>query len=524
MFAHRWQGGAWVFLAICVLLCLHTAPLTAQTLTLLGTLPGHARSIAKDVSGNGTVVVGLSETASGVIRPFRWTIAEGMRDIGPSDSNLSIAYGVSADGSTVVGYMIPSAGGSFRAFRWRADTGLQDLGLLPLAGYTAGMVALATSADGSVVVGYGVHRRGYKRAFYWSLQDGIQPVLPFPNADVVYQTIANGVSLDGRYIVGSADTVASDDNRIHRVGFVWTREGGILSLNGLPSTTLYFERSVANAVSSDGTLVVGGALTETLGWHFGRWTTDTGWIVTPVGDINQSEATDVSANGKVAVGWMRVSTSEQTHAVRWTEERGVEDLNVVYAPLLQGVILQRAEAISPDGRYIVGQALLPSENTYRGFLLDTGESQPAEVQGTVHLEGFVGNTTSLQGVVEMRYPGQADPVAQYAVTLSESGGFDLITSLNGIWDVSLTVPRFLKHTMSRVPVFGRLRLQVNLLNGDIDGDNEVTLFDFGRLVAALGSTPGSPHWDETADLDGDGEVTLYDFGILVRNFGKTGDE
>lgn len=527
MFAHRQQAGARLHLAMCVLLCLHTAPLTAQTFTLLGTLPGHARSIARDVSGNGTVVVGLSETASGVVRPFRWTAAEGMQDIGPPGSDLAIAYGVSANGSTVVGYMNPSLGSSFRAFRWRADTGLQDLGLLPLPNYTAGTVALASSADGSVVVGYGVHRRGYKRAFYWTPQDGMQPIMPFPNADVVYQTSANGVSLDGRYTVGFADTVASDDNQIHRVGFVWEPERGIRPLNGLPNTILYFERSVANAIASDGTVVAGSALTNatgTLGWHTGRWTADTGWIVTPAGDVNQSEATDVSANGRVLVGWMRVSTPDLSHAVRWTEERGVEDLNEAYAPLLQGVVLRRAEAISPDGRYIVGQAFLPSEDTYRAFLLDTGESQPVEIQGTAHLDGFVGDASSLQGVLELRYPGQADPVQQYTVALNDSGGFDLVTPLNGIWDVSLTVPRFLKRTISKMPVFGRLRLQVSLLNGDIDGDNEVTLFDFGRLVAAFGSTPGSSHWDETADLDGDGEVTLYDFGILVHNFGRSGDE
>ena len=67
-------------------------------------------------------------------------------------------------------------------------------------------------------------------------------------------------------------------------------------------------------------------------------------------------------------------------------------------------------------------------------------------------------------------------------------------------------------------------LNIELLNGDIDGDNEVTLFDFGALVAAFGSVPGDDNWNPDADLDGDEEVTLFDFGILVRNFGAVGDE
>jgi len=67
-------------------------------------------------------------------------------------------------------------------------------------------------------------------------------------------------------------------------------------------------------------------------------------------------------------------------------------------------------------------------------------------------------------------------------------------------------------------------VNVSLVNGDIDGDNEVTLMDFGAVVAAFGSVPGDSNWNPEADLDGDAEVTLLDFGVLVKNFGETGEE
>ncbi len=67
-------------------------------------------------------------------------------------------------------------------------------------------------------------------------------------------------------------------------------------------------------------------------------------------------------------------------------------------------------------------------------------------------------------------------------------------------------------------------LHITLLNGDCDGDNEVTLFDFGIVVSAFGSTPNDPNWDPRADLDGDLEVTLFDYGIVVRHFGAVGAE
>lgn len=76
----------------------------------------------------------------------------------------------------------------------------------------------------------------------------------------------------------------------------------------------------------------------------------------------------------------------------------------------------------------------------------------------------------------------------------------------------------------QVPGDWPAEVNVELQNGDIDCDNEVTLFDFGALVAAFGSIPGDANWNHDADLDGDEEVTLFDFGILVRNFAKVGDE
>lgn len=63
---------------------------------------------------------------------------------------------------------------------------------------------------------------------------------------------------------------------------------------------------------------------------------------------------------------------------------------------------------------------------------------------------------------------------------------------------------------------------ITLINGDADGDNEVTLFDYGILVANFGLTEEDPNFNPEADLDGDTEVTLFDFGILVNNFGQIG--
>jgi len=111
------------------------------------------------------------------------------------------------------------------------------------------------------------------------------------------------------------------------------------------------------------------------------------------------------------------------------------------------------------------------------------------------------------------------------ILVDPDGGFVVPGVPVGAFALSVKPLSYLRRTVDVDTRGGSvLGLQLELVNGDIDGDNEVTLFDFGRLVAAFGSAPGDANWDENADLDGDEEITLFDFGILVRNFGEVGDD
>lgn len=111
------------------------------------------------------------------------------------------------------------------------------------------------------------------------------------------------------------------------------------------------------------------------------------------------------------------------------------------------------------------------------------------------------------------------------VHVGSDGSFTLSSAPAGTFQLAFKPSHWLRRVVDVGTSQGSVwDVQVALANSDIDGDNEVTLFDFGALVASFGSLPGDASWNPNADLDGDEEVTLFDFGVLVRNFGLIGDE
>jgi probable HAF family extracellular repeat protein len=329
----------------------------AQSLTWLGTLVGGTFagdfSNAYGVSADGSVVVGNTKNGSGYIRAFRWTAAGGMQDLGTLGGNSSVAWGVSADGSVVVGNAA-NASGKIRAFRWTAAGGMQDLGTL--GGDLS--YAYGVSADGSVVVGVATNASGRSRAFRWTAAGGMQDLGTLGGNS----SQAWGVSADGSVVVGFATTASGFR------AFRWMAAGGMQDLG-----TLGGELSYAYDVSADGSVVVGEAEYESGKFRAFRWTAASGMQDLGTLGGNGSEAWGVSADGSVVVG-LSVNANGQTRAFRWTAQSGMQDLNQLYANLLQnGSNLYYAWAISPDGRYIVGDGYNAAATSFvkEAYLLDT---------------------------------------------------------------------------------------------------------------------------------------------------------
>jgi uncharacterized membrane protein len=272
------------------------------------------------------------------------------------------ALAISGDGTSLAGQMYVASAQNSHAYR-RVGTGpLQDLGVL--TGYTRGL-ASGISGDGSVVVGK--YERGplsqYDgQAFRWTAQGGVQG-LGFLRPGGFFSQ-ANAVSRDGSTIVGT-----SVDGSLSSEAFRWTAATGMQALPRLPGVGNV--DSYARAVSVQGGFVAGDT-DNAAGQH--RAVLWSGGGVLDLGPVQHfptfgTFASGVSDTGDVVVGF---GTDNIIHlAFAWTPSTGIMTLSDYLAAsgvqVPSGWTLERALTVSGDGLTIAGVASLTGQQR-QGFV------------------------------------------------------------------------------------------------------------------------------------------------------------
>ncbi len=341
-----------------LVLCFSTfvAPaIAADGITDLGLLSGDTQSQAYGVSADGSVVVGISNDNASFLtaEAFRWTRATGMLGLGfLSGGTYSLATGVSADGGVVVGSG-NNASGNREAFRWTQATGMEGLGFL--SGGTSSR-AYGISADGSVIVGYSNSTSFNSEAFRWTQATGMEGLgfLSGGNSSAAY-----GVSADGSVVVGVGKSASYPGGEAFR----WTDATGMQGLgvlNGGGSSWAY-------GVSADGSVVVGSSESAHYTNEAFRWTQADGMVGLGVlSGGNYSRALGISADGKVVVGFSNSNAGEPgNQAFRWTQSTGMQSVEqwlTASGITVTGVLTRTADATNRDGSVVVGQ--LRNGNAY----------------------------------------------------------------------------------------------------------------------------------------------------------------
>jgi len=280
--------------AVLLFSCAAASFATTASFQGLGDLPGGSFvSAFNGISADGSVVVGNSRSERGY-EAFRWTSSAGMVGLGVlpgSSSYYSQPTDVSADGLVVVGRSKSPSTSGYEAFRWTPSGGMQGLGDLP-GGYF-GSWAYGVSANGSVVVGYSRSASGME-AFCW--KNGVMSALgDLPGGD--FYSVARSVSDDGSVVVGTSNSALGNEA-------VRWENGEMTILGDLPGGDV---SGLAYGISADGSVVVGisnSAMgTEAFRWENGVMI---GLGDLPGGDFFSS-AKDVSADGAIIVGMSKTA-------------------------------------------------------------------------------------------------------------------------------------------------------------------------------------------------------------------------
>ena len=195
----------------------------------IGTLPGGLWSRAYDVSQNGKVVVGVSDTSSGSEHAFVWSESNGFLDIGAlGGQEKSHAWSISPDTSVVVGTSWTGSdyysGFNKNIFTWDSSYGMRSLfDLLQNRGSdTNGWSSLSDAwqisgdpSRGYNIVGKGIYQ-GQERAFL------VKGYLPSTDSTALAFTVTKQTSFA---VLSSSQTTTTYGTNVNLTTVVSTDSG-----------------------------------------------------------------------------------------------------------------------------------------------------------------------------------------------------------------------------------------------------------------------------------------------------------
>jgi probable HAF family extracellular repeat protein len=273
---------------------------------------------AYGASADGSVIVGYADFGAFSplgVQPFVYTVAGGGVLLGDFQSNTGVprAFGraVSADGTTIAGTGTSSHGTEAFVLNLVVN---QFVGLGALSQANFSSWAYGVSGDGSVVVGASYSAAQELQAFRWTAAGGIQGLgfLASP-ANLARWGQAEAISADGSVIVGEC---RSNNSQNGMEAFRWTQAGGMVGLGDLAGGAF---QSWAYAANNDGSVIVGRATIDGVSGPFGGGSAPRAFIWdavngmrdleqvlqnagAPITGWNLQEARSVSADGRTIVG------------------------------------------------------------------------------------------------------------------------------------------------------------------------------------------------------------------------------
>ncbi len=139
------------------------------------------------------------------------------------------------------------------------------------------------------------------------------------------------------------------------------------------------------------------------------------------------------------------------------------------------------------------------------------------LRGRVELQNYGADTNGRSATLEFRTPNTTNVVHSYPITLDSSGNYMVLPADQGIYDVAVKFSHWLRGKVSSADIEQTVNtIDFSLVNGDVDGDNTVTVNDLNSVFINFATV------DPDTDQDGSGLVDLPDLNIIFLNFAQSG--
>jgi len=333
--------------------------LSAEFVRLGEFTDGVFASGATAISANGTFVAAFrTPPDDDMMSPYLWSKTDERVFLGEPPGRFTLANGVTDDGQLVVGtHRIELTDLYEQAFIWKPSTGMVPLSGLP--GSATGTRANDITPDGSFIVGtsnVGVSGSFASEAFRISSSGELTGLGDLPGGERLSKAIA--VSADGAVVTGTGSTDSGAN------AFIWTQDQGMV---GLLDDSATFWQSFAENISADGKVIVGyGSVVGDSNLRAFRWTAEEGIVA--LGSLPGFETSSVAAaasgDGQIVVGGISGSGRDETafvwdalHGMRSLQSLLIEEFGLGQA--LSGWTLEGATDISANGLTIVGHGENP---------------------------------------------------------------------------------------------------------------------------------------------------------------------
>ncbi|MEM9751988.1 MAG: hypothetical protein AAF916_01230 [Planctomycetota bacterium] len=282
---------------------------------------------------------------------------------------------ISGDGTTVVGSQLWRRSDG-RLLRSALYIDVESGAAKHIFGTSPRVASYATnvSFDGSIIVGH-LHSSG-EGFVYDRSDDTVAHLGRLPGGDD--SSAPTDISDDGRYVIGSGDS-SNASPPWRREAYLYDRQTDEFRLLGDLEGGNYW--SAANAISGDGSTIVGNSMTADANEAF-HYDINT-HVMSSISTGETTVPEDISHDGSVVVGYKLFDPGEgpsEGEAYIWDAEHGMQSIRDLLDAEGQGEVisgwdLARATGVSADGTTIVGWGRNP-QGEQEGWVVSLRESLP----------------------------------------------------------------------------------------------------------------------------------------------------